>query len=148
MALSVALDHVEFPDDLSFEQFVRTLLRDPREIGLPLGYLDDEDLERVYRRLRGRRPEQHPLELAVADGFRVVLSCLPDRCGGSTARLLHLPYHRDPAERRLSAAHEWLHGRAKRIGVTLANEVDFWRLTARMAVEASGTGLYPGWATG
>lgn len=103
----------------------------------------------VQRALGGRDPRRDPRHLAVEDGFRVVTSAFPVGCGGSTARTLHLPWERLLSERRLLAAHEWLHGCGAREALD-AREADYWYATA-VLVQSSlvAGGLdYPGWFEG
>ena len=105
-----------------------------------------------FRRLRvecgGLSLASDPSVLARAATFRVREIYLPGRCGVSTPTTLFVPFHEDPRERRLSCAHELLHGFGARLGMML-NEADWWIATAvfvaRAARTAAGALLYPGW---
>lgn len=104
----------------------------------------------VGRALAGRDPRRDPLHLAVEDGFRVVRSSMPGGCGGSTAQTLHIPWSSIPRERRLIGAHEWLHGHAKRLGLTEATEANVWWCTAVLVQSAlvRGGADFPAWFEG
>lgn len=107
-----------------------------------------------FRRLRvecgGLNLASDPATLARAATFRVRDIYLPGRCGASTPTTLFVPMHDDPRERRLSCAHELLHGVGARFDMVL-NEADWWIATAifaaRAARTAAGALLYPRWVS-
>ncbi len=91
-----------------------------------------------------------PERLVRAVGVPVCRSPLPFFCGGSTARAMHLPWHRERAERRLVAFHELLHVMGKRLGFT-ACEADWWLATAavvHLAARDGGALRFPVWFVG
>lgn len=93
---------------------------------------------------------KEPEDIARAAGVAVCASPFPGYCGGSTARALHLPWHRERPERRLIATHELLHCAALRRGLTRC-EADWWLATAalvHLAVRHGRALRFPTWFVG
>lgn len=91
-----------------------------------------------------------PEELVRHVGVSVCRNPFPHYCGGSTARAMHLPWHRERAERRLVATHETLHVVGLRLGVARC-EADWWLATAalvHLAVREGRSLRYPTWFVG
>ena len=99
---------------------------------------------------RSRRcPAEHPVVLAIDEGFAVHRWLLHETCG-STARTLHVPWYRCPTELRLGVLHEREHGWALRRRITDATEADLVWATAVSAAWAAacappGVEVAPGW---
>lgn len=91
-----------------------------------------------------------PEELVRRVGVVVCRSPFPFYCGGSTARAMHLPWHRQRAERRLVGTHETLHVVGLRLGVNRC-EADWWLATAalvHLAVREGREMRFPTWFVG
>jgi hypothetical protein len=98
----------------------------------------------------GELARGEPERMVRAVGVPVCRSPLPFFCGGSTARAMHLPWHRERTERRLVAFHELLHVVGGRLGFTVC-EADWWLATAavvHLAVREGGALRFPVWFVG
>lgn len=91
-----------------------------------------------------------PERIALRAGILVVNAPMVGFCGGSTARVIHLPWQRLRCERRLCACHELLHSAGARLGVR-HTEADWWLATAavaHLAVRGGGALRFPTWFVG
>ena len=91
-----------------------------------------------------------PERIARRAGILVVNALMVGFCGGSTARVIQLPWQRLRCERRLCACHELLHSTGARLGVR-HTEADWWLATAAVAHLAARNGgalRFPTWFVG